>query len=90
MDLFKPSKKIYNDLIIFIFFIIFSLIFAFTTNMGGDYGLYEKNYYANGELEIYHLIKNKELIYNLVSRLFYELSFNNNFFSIFLKILMIL
>ena len=58
--------------------------------MGGDYGLYEKNYYYNGELEFYKLLKNKELIYNLLARIFIELSFEYVHFAIFLKILTII
>ncbi len=89
INLFNPIKKIYNDYILLIFFILFSLIFAFTINMGGDYGLYEKNYYFNGQLEFSELLKNKELIYNVLARLFYELSFNYISFSIFVKLLTI-
>ena len=58
--------------------------------MGGDYGLYEKNYYFNGELKINELIKNKELIYNILARVFYELSFTYVSFSIFLKFITII
>lgn len=57
--------------------------------MGGDYGLYEKNYYFNGELKFKELLKNKELIYNILARFFYELSFNYVSFSIFIKLISI-
>lgn len=89
INFFKPFKKIYIDYVLLIFFILFTLIFAFTINMGGDYGLYEKNYYFNGELKFEELLKNKELIYNVLARIFYELSFNYVSFSIFIKLISI-
>lgn len=90
INFFKPLKKIYIEYILLVFFILFALVFAFTINMGGDYGLYEKNYYFNGELKINELIKNKELIYNILARVFYELSFTYVSFSIFLKFITII